>query len=110
MKTQMEGNVTVVRLSNRFDASNNDVFLHWLETGVTPDAAQVVVDLSDVTFVDSAALAALVKAARRCRQAGGDLRLCGLQKPVTIIFDLTRLDRAFSIYSDSEAAVSSFAS
>jgi anti-sigma B factor antagonist len=110
MKTHVEDSVTIVRLSNRFDASNHDVFLRWLETGVTPDAAQVVVDLGDVTFVDSAALAALVKAARRCRQAGGDLRLCGLQKPVTIIFDLTRLDRAFSIYPDSQAAIRSFAS
>src|ERR671929_137943 len=69
----------------------------WLEEAADKPPAHVVVNLAGVKFVDSTALAALVRSMKRCRQQGGDLHLCGLQQPVRIIFELTRLDRAIEI-------------
>ena len=71
---------------------------------------QVVVNLAGVNFIDSTGLATLVQGMKHCRQEKGDLRLCGLQQPVRIIFELTRLDKAFEILTDEESAVNSFAS
>jgi anti-sigma B factor antagonist len=71
-----------------------------LESG----ARTIILDLSDVTFVDSSALAVIVRGMKRCRERSGDLILCGLRQPVRIIFELTRMDRAFRIYDSAEAA------
>ena len=54
------------------------------------------------------ALSALVEGMKRSRQLEGDLRLCNLQQPVRMIFELTRLDRAFEIFSSEEEAIQAF--
>jgi anti-sigma B factor antagonist len=79
----------------------------WISKSL-PATAQAVVNLSGVTFVDSTALATLVQGMKHCRQRAGDLRLCTLQAPVRAVFELTRLDRAFVILPDEEAALRSF--
>ena len=65
-------------------------------------------NLENVVFVDSTALATLVQAMKRCRQLDGDLRLSNLKQPVRMIFELTRLDRAFEIFNLEEEAVGAF--
>ena len=97
---------TVLQISGRFDAHMAPQIKALLERADTPP--QVVVNLAAVTFIDSTALATLVSGMKRCRQAGGDLRLCGMQQPVRIIFELTKLDRAFSIFPNEDAVLSSF--
>ncbi len=108
MQSHREGLITVLSLDGRFDAHNAPEVVEWLEKHIETNAAQLVINLAGVKFIDSTALAALVKGIKRCRQLGGDLRLCGLQKPVQIIFELTRLDKAFFIFADEKAAVGSF--
>jgi anti-sigma B factor antagonist len=105
--TQTYGDTGVLRLSGRFDAHVAPEVKGLLERSDAP--ARMVVDLSAVTFIDSTALAALVRGMKNCRQKSGDLRLCGLQQSVRIIFELTRLDRAFEILPNEDAAISSFA-
>lgn len=101
------GGIGLIKPSGRFDAHMAPEVKVLLDRSDAP--AQLVVDLSTVTFIDSTALAALVRGMKNCRQKGGDLRLCGLQQPVRIIFELTRLDRAFEMFANEDAAISSFA-
>ena len=89
----------VVELSGRFDAYEAPKVREWVDEQLTRDVSRLVVDLAAVTFIDSTALAVLVQGMKRSRQQGGDLVLCGLQQPVRIIFELTRLDKAFRIYA-----------
>jgi len=100
----MVNTVTVLDLSGRFDAHSASSVTAALEKVAAAPPAKVVVNLGEVSFMDSTALATLVQGMKRCRQAGGDLRLCRLQPQVRIIFELTRLDKAFDIYaSEAEA-------
>ena len=48
----------------------------------------VVLDLSDVTFVDQSAMGVIIGARARLRRSGGDLRLAGLQPKVTRVIQL----------------------
>jgi anti-sigma B factor antagonist len=70
--------------------------------------AEVIVDLSDVPFVDSSGLAALVSGLKATRQAGGTLKLAGLGEQARTVFRLTMLERVFEIYADAEEALASF--
>ncbi len=55
--------------------------------------SKVVVDLGETTFLDSSGLGALIAGLKRCRQAGGDLRLARPTEQVTTVLSLTNLDR-----------------
>lgn len=88
----------VVELSGRFDAYEAPAVREWVDAHLTQGIVRLIVDLDAVTFIDSTALAVLVQGMKHSRQQDGDLILCGLQQPVRIIFELTRLDKAFRIY------------
>jgi anti-anti-sigma regulatory factor len=45
---------------------------------------------------------------KRARAQRGDLRLCGLQQPVRMIFEMTRLDQIFEIFGQAADAVQAF--
>jgi anti-sigma B factor antagonist len=108
MKTRTAGDVQVVDLAGRFDTNTVPPVSAWLEQVTSTPGARVLVNLSNTTFVDSTALATLVQALKRCQQVKGDLFLCGLKRPVYMIFELTRLDKAFNIFVDEEHAIQAF--
>ncbi|WP_375504568.1 STAS domain-containing protein [uncultured Jatrophihabitans sp.] len=56
----------------------------------------VVIDLSETVFIDSSGLGALVASLKRCRQAGGDLRLAAPTTQVTMALELTNLVRVLA--------------
>lgn len=100
--------VQVITLNGRFDAFEVPPLIKWFEDHVTDANARVIVDLGGVGFLDSAALAALVKGMKRCRERSGDLILCNLQQAVRIIFELTGLHKAFILADSREMALSAF--
>ncbi|PYJ37141.1 MAG: anti-sigma factor antagonist [Verrucomicrobia bacterium] len=66
---------------------------------------RLVVDLSDVTYIDSAGLAALIQAMQKVEAYGGKFLLAGLQETVRSIFEISRLDQVFQIFPDVDAAL-----
>lgn len=101
--------ITVVAPEGRCDRRTAPALAEWLEAATRSGADRIVVDLSGVTFMDSTGLATLIRFMKQCRGAGGDLYLASLQQPVRIIFELTRLDSAFTICPSVDAAVDMFA-
>ncbi|MEI7643166.1 MAG: STAS domain-containing protein [Chloroflexales bacterium] len=97
--------VAVLELSGRFDSHAAPAVSAWMDSVTGRQPARVVVNLSGVHFIDSAALSALVSGMKRCRTGKGELYLCCLQQPVRIIFELTRLNRAFTIFDEEAIAV-----
>lgn len=103
---QSQGAIEIVNLRGRFDAHMAPQLKDWQDS--TTDRNHVVVNLAGVTFIDSSALAMLVRGLKRCRQQGGDVHLCAMQPPVRIIFELTKLDKAFRIFPTEQDAVAAF--
>jgi anti-sigma B factor antagonist len=66
---------------------------------------RLVVDLSGVTYIDSAGLAALIGAMQKVEGYGGKFLLAGLQETVRSIFEISRLDQVFQIFPDANAAL-----
>ena len=70
----------------------------------------LVMDMSEVSFIDSSGLGALVSAlkALKTHDRDGDIRLANVQQPVVALLEIIRLQRVFSSYPSVEQAVGSF--
>lgn len=62
----------------------------------------ILLDLQNVTFMDSAGLGALVSILKTVRFSGAEFFLCSLSEQVKIIFELTKMERIFKIYGNRE--------
>ncbi|MCC4249394.1 MULTISPECIES: STAS domain-containing protein [Microbacterium] len=65
----------------------------------------VVIDLSQTEFVDSSGIGALVSCLSSARQSGGDLRLAAPTDQVTMVLELTNLDRVLRPRASVEEAL-----
>lgn len=65
----------------------------------------VLVELGDVTYIDSSGIAALVEGYQTARAEGLKFGLIGLSDAVRAVLELARLDQVFPIYADLEAAM-----
>lgn len=69
---------------------------------------QILLNLGEVTYLDSVGLSSLVSGFTSARNAGGDLKLLHLPRGVAQLLQITRLSTVFEIYEDLSAAVNSF--
>ena len=66
---------------------------------------QLVVDLSQVSYIDSSGLAVLIEGMQNVAAYGGKFSLAGLQESVRPIFEIARLDQVFQIYPTVDDAL-----
>ncbi|PYL91291.1 MAG: hypothetical protein DMF16_02820, partial [Verrucomicrobia bacterium] len=66
----------------------------------------LVIDMGNVSYIDSSGLAVLIEAMQRVEKYGGRFALAGLQENVKPIFEIARLDQVFRIYPDVDSALS----
>ena len=71
-------------------------------------SSTVIVDLSQVPYMDSAGLGSVVNAHISCVNSGRHLALVGVSDRVLTLFKLTRVDQAFAMYPTLDAAEKSF--
>lgn len=91
-------------LSGRFDAHETDAFRDAVGPYMDEGELPLRVNLAAVNFVDSSALAELVRAMKHCAERGSSFAVEQPSTPVAVILELTGLDRAFSIMVDIETA------
>jgi anti-sigma B factor antagonist len=65
----------------------------------------IVVDLSGATFIDSTMLRVLLNVSKRLRPGGGELLVVCHEQNIRKIFEITLLDRVFTIFESQEAAL-----
>jgi anti-sigma B factor antagonist len=105
MTSEQINGATVLQLAGRFDAYAAPGIENFFQKMNTDPMPRVVVNLTNVNFIDSTGLAALVIGMKRCRQRQGALVLCGVQKAVRVIFELTNLDKILTMTSTQAEAV-----
>jgi anti-sigma B factor antagonist len=73
-------------------------------TAVAAREPRIIVDLSDLEFIDSSGVAALACGRRQAWRVGGDLVLAAAQGEVMMVLAITRLIDAFCVYATVEEA------
>jgi len=92
----------------RLDAASAPALRRELGRAIFEGSRRLVLDLSEVNFIDSNGLSALVWALKKLDN-DGELVISGACSTVMIMFKLTRLDRVFRIFSSQEQALAALA-
>ncbi len=105
--TQADGVLVVECREENLDASNVRDFRESMQA-IMKNQTKVVLDMSQMKFVDSSGLGALISCLRDANSRKGDFRLCSMSTSVRALFELMRMHRVFSIHDSVAAAVASF--
>ncbi|HEV8523589.1 MAG TPA: STAS domain-containing protein [Terriglobales bacterium] len=108
--TRQVNGVTIVDLSGRITLGEGSVVLRdTVRELVGKGQKKILLNLGDVTYIDSSGIGELVSAFTTVRNQGGELKLLNLTKKVHDLLQITKLYTVFDVKDDEAAAVSSFA-
>ena len=104
------GGVAVVWLDGRVVLGEETGLLRdKVKSLIAEGSKMVVLNMNNVTLIDSAGLGALVAAYTSTKSGGASLRLCHLGTKFNELLQITRLITIFEVYKTQEEAINSFA-
>jgi anti-anti-sigma factor len=103
------GDVTILQLIGRLELETGDLLLRDTINHLV-DAGQVklVLDMKEVSRLDSAGIGMLVSKYLTARRAGGMIKILHPNERTDHLMDITKLTTVFEVYEDEESAVKSF--
>jgi len=110
LKTRQVGDVTVVDVAGRITLGEGSSALRdTLKEIVGRNQKKILLNLGDVSYIDSSGIGELVSGFTTVTNAGGQLKLLGLTKRVKDLLQITKLYTVFDVHEDEAHAVRSFA-
>ena len=108
--TRQVNGVTIVDLSGRITLGEGSVVLRdTVRDLLGKGNKKILLNLGDVSYIDSSGIGELVSAYTTVRNQGGDLRLLNLTKKVHDLLQITKLYTVFDVKDDEVSAVKAFA-
>jgi len=89
---------------HNFNNEYSIFFKKEIDKLISQDFHNFIVDLSNVDFIDSSGLGALVTCLKKVTP-NGDIILCSLRHPIKQTFDLTRMNQIFKIFASKNEAL-----
>jgi len=106
IKTEQLGDdAYVISLAGEVDLYTAPEFKQQLLEVIGQGGKQVIVDFTNTTFIDSTTLGVLLSVVKRVRPEGGAVVLVCPDRNVKRIFEITLLDRVFTIFESRDAAL-----
>jgi anti-anti-sigma factor len=99
------GRVSIIALAGRIDSTNAEELMTRLKDVLSTGQAPLLVDLSRVIYLTSAAFRALLVATHEAERRGVTFALCGASGQVRELFEMGGLLDAFTLYSTREDAL-----
>ena len=109
VNTEQSGGISIVRVGEtRLMYPILSDFSASVSGLVTAGHRQILIDLTPVTYVDSATIGCLMDLYRQVHNAGGQLKLSGVQRRVETMLTMTGAQNFIEMHADLSSAVKSF--
>jgi anti-sigma B factor antagonist len=105
VEQRVEQGVNVVKVSGELDVFSSPRLREMLLDVIDKGPLRLVVDLSDVTFLDSTGLGVLVGIYHRLRARSGSMSFVGANERVRRVFHVTQLTKIFVLHDTLEEAL-----
>jgi len=96
----MKNPVRIFKPSGILDTDKGNNLRQEVINTLSEETNIFLIDLADVSFMNSSGLGSLVATYKSVKTANKNLFLCGLNDQVRIIFELTKMDLIFTIFKD----------
>jgi anti-sigma B factor antagonist len=107
-QTKDASGVSVVQVEGQLVVGNRQELKDLVQAALDRGELRLLIDFSRTGYIDSSGLGALVSVSKKIREAGGELRLSGLNEDLRSLFELTKLDTLFAIAETPKQALASF--
>ena len=108
-KEHVEPDIVVVRLAGRLTLGRDSEDCESQITElIRQNEKKMVLDMTELSFMDSTGLGIVATCSGKLRQAGGELCLAGLKGSVQKLFKVTGVERIFRIHATAAAAIEYF--
>jgi anti-sigma B factor antagonist len=109
LTTRTVGNVTVIDVKGRLVLGDGDeTFVKVVNDLAFAGRVNIVINMAQVTYIDSMGLGVLVSKYVTLRNRGGNLKVCNIHRRNFEVLTVTRLLTVFESFDSEEAAVTSF--
>lgn len=109
VSTRQVDGVTILDLSGRITLGEGSVTLRdAIRDLINKGEKKILLNLADISYIDSSGLGELVSAYTSVKNAGGELKLLNLTKKANDLLQITKLYTVFDIKDDEASAVGSF--
>ncbi len=106
--TKTVDGATVVHCAGRIVFGDEASFLREQLKNVLAGSKKIVLNLADVSYIDSGGLGTLVGVYSSARAAGADIKLSGLGQRVRDVLQITKLVTVFEVYDSEQKALAAF--
>jgi anti-sigma B factor antagonist len=110
MSHRLVGDVTVVDATGRITLGEGaSVFRDMIRDLAAKGNKKILINLSDVSYIDSSGIGEMVSSFTTVTNHGGQLKLLGLTKRVKDLLQITKLYTVFEVFEDEPSAIRSYA-
>lgn len=109
INNRQNGDVVLVDVGGKITLGDGSVAIREAVKKLVADGnKKIVLNLGDVTYIDSSGIGELVSAFTTVSNNGGNLKLLNLTKRVQDLLQITKLYTVFEVFNDEASAVASF--
>jgi len=102
------GSVEIVKVSGVIDSETVDDFSSSLTSLVEKGEFQILLDIEELSYVNTAGLSVIADVFKKARQNQGSLKILNAPEPIKELLDIVRFTRIIDLFDDEDMALNSF--
>lgn len=103
-----DGSIAIVTLKGQADVYTSPEISKVLDAYISRGQRNILIDLADLEYLDSSTLAVLIKAQKKARETGGDVKLLKLAGEPRKVFEVSGFFHLFDTFASRDEAMDSF--
>ena len=109
LSTRDNNGVTIIDLSGRIVFGDESAMLRDKVKSLIPTNSRIILNLAQISYIDSGGIGTMVSLFTSARAAGGDIKLANLTKRVGDLLQITKLITVFETYDNESQAIQALA-
>jgi len=100
--------VTILVVDGDIDLNSSPTMRQKFDELIEKNISKIIINFQDVSYIDSSGLATVIEMLQRLKKSQGQLRLANLSEKLKNLFEITKIDKLFQMYSSEEEALKDF--
>ncbi len=105
MEIRVDGKYLIVALSGELDVESSQKMKNDVRKKISSETSNIVIDLTNVNYVDSSGLGTLIALQKDARFNGGSLCIVGASQQIKRVMKMTNLDKLFQLYDKLDEVI-----